>query len=423
LGNLKRQPRLSDPKFPNYSINLMAHLTPTPALEPGQDKTMILNMGPQHPSTHGVLRVLLEIDGETVVRMMPDIGFLHTGIEKTCEAKFYQQVVPLTDRIDYLCPMTNNLCYVLAVEKLLGLEIPPRAQWLRVMMNELTRINSHLVWLGTHAMDIGAMTVFLYCFREREDILRLFEAISGQRMMTSYFRIGGVALDPPLGFFDRLRKFADRFPSRVDEYEGLLTGNPIWQMRTKGVAKISAEDAIALGASGPTLRGSGVDIDLRRDAPYTGYENFKFNVPLGKEGDVFDRYMCRVRELRESIGIVKQALDGIPEGPFKANAPKVVLPDREKMKTQMEALIYHFKIITEGFEVPEGEVYQAIESPRGEMGYYVVSDGGPKPYRVHMRSACLANMQTLPTMCEGRLIADVVAAIGSIDIVLGEIDR
>src|SRR6185503_3980687 len=401
----------------------MAHLTPTPVLEPGQDKTMILNMGPQHPSTHGVLRVLLEIDGETVIRMMPDIGFLHTGIEKTCEAKFYQQVVPLTDRIDYLCPMTNNLCYVLAVEKLLGLEIPPRAQWIRVMMNELTRINSHLVWLGTHAMDIGAMTVFLYCFREREDILRLFEAISGQRMMTSYFRIGGIALEPPLGFFDRLRKFADRFPSRVDQYEGLLTGNPIWKMRTQGVARISAEDAIALGASGPTLRGSGVDIDLRRDMPYSGYENFKFKVPLGKEGDVFDRYMCRVQELRESIGIVKQALEGMPSGPVKANAPKVVLPDREKMKTEMESLIYHFKIITEGFEVPEGEVYQAVESPRGEMGYYVVSDGSSKPYRVHMRSACLANMQTLPTMCEGRLIADVVAAIGSIDIVLGEIDR
>ena len=401
----------------------MAHLSPTPVLEPGQDKTMILNMGPQHPSTHGVLRVLLEIDGETVVRMMPDIGFLHTGIEKTCEAKFYHQVVPLTDRIDYLCPMTNNLCYVLAVEKLLGLEIPPRAQWLRVMMNELTRINSHLVWLGTHAMDIGAMTVFLYCFREREEILRLFEAVSGQRMMTSYFRIGGVALEPPLDFFDRVRKFADIFPSRVDEYEGLLTGNPIWVMRTKGVAKISAEDAIALGASGPTVRGSGVDIDLRRDAPYTGYENFKFKVPLGKEGDVFDRYMCRVAELRESIGIVKQALDGMPSGRVKADAPKVVLPDREKMKTEMEALIYHFKIVTEGFAVPEGEVYQAIESPRGEMGYYVVSDGSSKPYRVHMRSACLANMQTLPKMCEGRLIADVVAAIGSIDIVLGEIDR
>ena len=401
----------------------MAHLSPTVNLDPGQDRTMILNMGPQHPSTHGVLRVILEIDGETVVRMMPDIGYLHTGIEKTCEAKFYHQVVPLTDRIDYLCPLTNNLCYALAVEKLLGLEIPPKAQWLRVMMNELTRINSHLVWLGTHAMDIGAMTVFLYCFREREDILRLFEAVSGQRMMTSYFRIGGVALEPPLGFFDRVRDFADRFPARVDEYEGLLTGNPIWRMRTKGVAKISAEDAVALGATGPTLRGSGVDIDLRRDVPYSGYENFKFKVPLGKEGDVFDRYMCRVQELRESISIVQQALNGMPEGPVKANAPKVVLPDREKMKTEMEALIYHFKIITEGFAVPEGEVYQAVESPRGEMGYYVVSDGSSKPYRVHMRSACLANMQCLPKMCEGKLIADVVAAIGSIDIVLGEIDR
>ena len=401
----------------------MAHLSPTPALEPGQDKTMILNMGPQHPSTHGVLRLLLEIDGETVVRMMPDIGFLHTGIEKTCEAKFYHQVVPLTDRIDYLCPMTNNLCYVLAVEKLLGIEIPPRAQWLRVMMNELTRINSHLVWLGTHAMDIGAMTVFLYCFREREDVLRLFEAISGQRMMTSYFRIGGVALEPPLDFFDRVRKFADRFPSKVDEYEGLLTGNPIWVMRTKGVAHISAEDAIAMGASGPTLRGSGVDLDLRRDMPYTGYENFKFKIPVSQDGDVFARYMCRVAELRESIGIVKQALDGMPSGRVKADAPKVVLPDREKMKTEMEALIYHFKIVTEGFAVPEGEVYQAVESPRGEMGYYIVSDGSAKPYRVHMRSACLANMQTLPKMCEGRLLADVVAAIGSIDIVLGEIDR
>ena len=401
----------------------MAHLMPTRTLEPGQDKTMILNMGPQHPSTHGVLRLILEIDGETVVRMLPDIGFLHTGIEKTCEAKFYQQVVPLTDRIDYLCPMTNNLCYVLAVEKLLGLELPPKAQWLRVMMNELTRINSHLVWLGTHALDMGAMTVFLYCFREREDILRLFEAVSGQRMMTSYFRVGGVALEPPLDFFDRVRKFADRFPSKVDEYEGLLTGNPIWVMRTKGVAKLSAEDAIAIGASGPTLRGSGVDFDLRRDMTYSGYDNFKFKVPVGKDGDVFARYMCRIAELRESISIVKQALDGMPSGPIKANAPKVVLPDREKMKTEMEALIYHFKIITEGFAVPEGEVYQAVESPRGEMGYYIVSDGSAKPYRVHMRSACLANMQALPKMCEGYLLADVVAAIGSIDIVLGEIDR
>ena len=231
----------------------MAHLTPTPVLEPGQDRTMILNMGPQHPSTHGVLRVLLEIDGETVVRLMPDIGYLHTGIEKTCEAKFYQQVVPLTDRIDYLCPMTNNLCYVLAVEKLLGLEIPPKAQWLRVLLNELTRINSHLVWLGTHAMDIGALTVFLYCFREREEVLKMFEMVSGQRMMTSYFRVGGIALEPPLGFFDRVRDFAGYFPEKVDEYENLLTGNPIWGMRTKGVARMTAEDAIALGATGPTL--------------------------------------------------------------------------------------------------------------------------------------------------------------------------
>jgi NADH-quinone oxidoreductase subunit D len=401
----------------------MASLTPTPVLEPGQDRTMILNMGPQHPSTHGVLRVLLEIDGETVVRLMPDIGYLHTGIEKTCEAKFYQQVVPLTDRIDYLCPMTNNLCYVLAVEKLLGLEIPPKAQWLRVLLNEMTRINSHLVWLGTHAMDIGAMTVFLYCFREREELLKMFEAVSGQRMMTSYFRVGGIALEPPLGWFDRVRDFAGYFPEKVDEYENLLTGNPIWLMRTKGVAKMTAEDAIALGATGPTLRGSGVDIDLRRDMPYSSYEKFQFKVPVSQEGDVFARYMCRVQELRESIGIVRQALDGMPEGPIKANAPGIVLPEREQMKTQMESLIYHFKIITEGFAVPAGEVYQAIESPRGEMGYYIVSDGTAKPYRVHMRSACFANLQTLAKMCEGRLIADVVAAIGSIDIVLGEIDR
>jgi len=401
----------------------MGHLTTTPVIEPGQDRTMILNMGPQHPSTHGVLRLILEIDGENVVRMMPDIGYLHTGIEKTCEAKFYQQVVPLTDRIDYLCPMTNNLCYVLAAEKLLGLEIPPRAQWLRVMLNELTRINSHLVWLGTHALDIGAMSVFLYCFREREDLLRIFEMVSGQRMMTSYFRIGGLALEPPLGFLERVKKFADRFPEKVDEYEGLLTSNPIWVERTRKVAYLAPDDAMALGATGPTLRASGVDWDLRRDMPYSGYDQFQFKVPVRSEGDVFARYMVRVEELRESNQIVQQALAGLPEGRIKAEAPKVVLPEREKMKTQMEALIYHFKIITEGFTVPAGEVYQAIESPRGEMGYYIISDGTAKPYRVHMRSPSYVNLQALPKMCEGRLIADVVAAIGSIDIVLGEIDR
>jgi NADH-quinone oxidoreductase subunit D len=272
-------------------------------------------------------------------------------------------------------------------------------------------------------MDIGAMTVFLYCFREREEILKMFEMVSGQRMMTSYFRIGGLALEPPLGFFDRVREFAGYFPEKVDEYENLLTSNPIWVMRTKGIAKISAEDCLALGGTGPTLRGSGIDFDLRRDMPYSSYEKFQFRVPVSQDGDVYARYMCRVQELRESIAIVRQALDGMPEGPVKADAPGIVLPDREKMKTQMESLIYHFKIITEGFAVPAGEVYQAVESPRGEMGYYVVSDGTSKPYRVHMRGACFANLQTLPKMCEGRLLADVVAAIGSIDIVLGEIDR
>ena len=401
----------------------MPEMTPTPVLDAATDQNLIINMGPQHPSTHGVLRLLLEIDGETIVRIMPDIGYLHTGIEKTCEAKFYQQVVPMTDRIDYLCPMTNNLAYCLAVEKLLGLEIPPRAQWIRVLLNELTRINSHLVWLGTHAMDIGAMTVFLYCFRERENILRLFEAVSGQRMMTSYFRIGGVAIEPPLDFFGQVKTFNDAFPEHIDEYENLLTQNPIFVMRTKGVAFLSKQDALALTATGPTLRASGVDVDLRRDAPYTGYENFKFNVPVSADGDVYARYLVRVAELRESQKIVTQALAGMPEGRVKADAPKVVLPDREKMKTEMEALIYHFKIVTEGFTVPAGEVYQAIESPRGEMGYYVVSDGTAKPYRVHMRAPSFANLQTLQKMCQGRLIADVVAAIGSIDIVLGDCDR
>ncbi len=403
----------------------MGHLTQPPVLEPtSQDRTMILNMGPQHPSTHGVLRLILEIDGETVVRMMPDIGYLHTGIEKTYEAKFYQQCVPLADRMDYLAPFSNELGYVLAVEKLLGLEIPERAVWLRVLLTELTRIQSHLVWLGTHALDIGAMTVFLYCFREREDLLRLFEAIGGQRMFTSIFRVGGIAVEPPLDWMARTRKWVESFPAKINEYEDLLTGNPIWQRRIKGVGYLSAEDAIALGACGPTLRASGVDIDLRRDEPYSGYEKFRFNVPVMTDGDVWARYVCRVLEMRESQKICLQALDGMPEaGPLKADAPKVVLPPREAMKTQMESLIYHFKIITEGFTVPAGEVYQAIESPRGEIGFYVVSDGGPKPYRVHVRAPSFANLQALPKMCEGRLIADVVAAIGSIDIVLGDVDR
>ena len=397
-------------------------LKPRPEEGP-KDRTMVLNMGPQHPSTHGVLRLVIEIDGETVLKVVPDIGYLHTGIEKTCEAKFYQQVVPMTDRIDYLCPMTNNLVYCLAVEKLLQIEIPARAQWIRVLMNELTRLNSHLVWLGTHAMDIGALTVFLYTFREREEILRIFEAVSGQRMMTSYFRVGGLALEPPLNLFDRIQKFINILPEKIDEYQNLLVGNPIWMGRLKGVGHLSAEDAIALGVTGPPLRASGVDWDLRRDMPYSSYEKFQFKVPVSNGCDVWARYIIRIDEMRESVKICQQALDGMPEGEIKANAPKVVLPDREKMKTEMESLIYHFKIVTEGFTVPAGQVFQAVESPRGVMGYYVVSDGTAKPYRVHMRNPSFASLQALQKMCEGRLIADVVAVIGSIDIVLGEIDR
>ncbi len=426
MAPLTVDPVLLDPNQTNSSlsdvINESARHNEINA-NTSKDQTMVLNMGPQHPSTHGVLRLLLEIDGETVIKCAPDIGYLHTGIEKTCEAKFYQQVVPLTDRIDYLCPMTNNLAYCLAVEKLIGMEIPERAEYLRVMLNELTRIQSHLVWLGTHALDLGALTMFLYCFREREELMRIFENVSGQRMMTSYFRVGGLALDPPIDFYAQVQAFLKMMPSKIDEYENLLSGNPIWIGRTKGVGHLTAEEAIALGVTGPPLRASGVDWDLRRDMPYSGYEKFQFNVPVSNDGDVWARYVVRMMEMRESIKIAQQALDGLPSGPIAADAPKIVLPDREKMKTQMESLIHHFKIVTEGFAVPAGQVFQAVESPRGEMGYYVVSDGTAKPYRVHMRNPSFATLQALETMCKGKLLADVVAVIGSIDIVLGEIDR
>ena len=304
-----------------------------PLLEPrkeegANDRTMVLNMGPQHPSTHGVLRLVLEIDGETVLRIVPDIGFLHTGIEKTCEAKFYQQVVPMTDRIDYLSPMSNNLCYCLAVEKLLQLEIPERAQYLRVLLNELTRLQSHLVWLGTHAMDIGALTVFLYCFREREELLKIFEHVSGQRMMTSYFRIGGVSLEPPIDFYERVQNLLKTMPARIDQYQNLLSGNPIWISRTQGVGRLSAADAIALGVTGPPLRASGVDWDLRRDMPYSGYEKFQFKVPVSQDGDVWARYVLRMEEMRESVKICQQALDGMPEGPIKADQRSFCLTGR-----------------------------------------------------------------------------------------------
>ncbi len=386
-------------------------------------RRMTLNMGPQHPSTHGVLRLVLDLDGETIVASQPDIGYLHTGIEKEFEVKNYQQAVTLTDRIDYLAPLSNNLCYCLAVEKLLGIEIPPMAQWTRVMLTELTRLNSHLVWLGTHAIDIGAMSVFLYCFREREDILRIFEMYSGQRMMTSYFRIGGLALEPPRGWQKRVKSFIDVFPSRVDEYEELLTNNRIWIGRTKGVGRISIEDMLDLGVTGPMLRAAGLQWDIRKSQPYSSYEKFDFEIPTRTENDVYARYLVRIEEMRQSARIIKQALEGMPEGRWAADAPHVVLPEREKMKTQMEALIYHFKIVTEGFRVPAGEVYQTIESPRGEVGYYVVSDGTAKPYRVHVRGPSFGNLQAIPCMIQGTLIADVIASIGSMDFVLGDADR
>ena len=386
-------------------------------------RRMTLNMGPQHPSTHGVLRLVLDLDGETIVASQPDIGYLHTGIEKEFEVKNYQQAVTLTDRIDYLAPLSNNLCYCLAVEKLLAIEIPPMAQWTRVMLTELTRLNSHLVWLGTHAIDIGAMSVFLYCFREREDILRIFEMYSGQRMMTSYFRIGGLALEPPRGWQKRVKSFIDVFPSRVDEYEELLTNNRIWIGRTKGVGRISIEDMLDLGVTGPMLRAAGLQWDMRKSEPYSSYEKFDFEVPTRTENDVYARYLVRIEEMRQSARIIKQALEGMPAGRWTADAPHVVLPEREKMKTEMEALIYHFKIVTEGFRVPAGEVYQTIESPRGEVGYYVVSDGTAKPYRVHVRGPSFGNLQAIPCMIQGTLIADVIASIGSMDFVLGDADR
>jgi NADH-quinone oxidoreductase subunit D len=399
-------------------------MTTTVETATGATKTMVLNMGPQHPSTHGVLRVLLELDGETVVRAVPDLGYLHTGIEKSCEDKTYSQAITLTDRMDYLNPLGNNLVYCMAVEKLLGLEIPKRAQYVRVLLVELQRISSHLVWLGTHALDLGAMSVFLYCFREREEILKIFELFSGQRMMTSYIRIGGLALEPPAGWRTAVDRFLKMMPSRIDEYETLLTNNRIWMGRTKGVGYISAEDAVALSMTGPTLRAAGIPYDNRRMFPYSSYEEFEFDVPTRTDSDCFGRYMVRVAEMRESLKIARQAMSKITDdGPHKAEAPGIIPPAREKMKTEMEALIYHFKIFTEGFSPAPGEAFVTVESPRGELGCFVASDGSPKPLRVHFRSPSYINLQALPKLIEGQLIADVVACIGTIDIILGDVDR
>jgi len=387
------------------------------------DTQMTISMGPQHPSTHGVLRLELVLDGEMVIKATPDIGYLHTGMEKLFEYKKYQQGIVITDRMDYLNPLGNNLAYVMAAEKLLDLEIPERAQTIRVLMCELQRIASHLVWLGTHALDIGAMTVFFYCFREREKILNIIEAASGGRLTPSYFRIGGLMMDLPAGFERRVNQFLEAFPKAVDEFHTLLSGNKIFQRRTQGVGRISAEDAIDWGLSGPCLRGSGVNLDIRRANPYSSYEQYDFEVPTEPDGDVWARYMVRMREMRESHKIVRQALSRLKSGPVKADAPKVVLPDREAMKKHMDALIHHFLIIAEGFDVPAGEVYHPIEASKGELGVYMKSNGGPKPSRVHVRGPSFVNLSALPQMSEGEMVADIVAVIGSLDIVLGEIDR
>ena len=391
--------------------------------EAATQQVMSINMGPQHPSTHGVLRLILELDGETVVKATPHIGFLHRGVEKLAEYKTYHQFITLTDRLDYLAPLSNNLGYVLAVEKLLNIEAPKRSQYIRIILCELTRIQSHLLWLATHALDIGAMTVYFYCFRERETINDIFEMAAGARMNLSYFRIGGVARDLPDGFVEKVREFVNDFPARLRDYETLLTKNKIWLMRTKDVGVISAEDAINYGLSGPSIRGSGVKWDVRKSEPYSSYDEMDFIVPVGQNGDVYDRYIVRLEEMRQSNEIVRQAMDTIPKGKFIAELPDVTLPQKENLKKSMEALIHHFKVVTGGICPPVGEVYACVEAPKGELGFYIVSDGTKNPYRVKIRPPSFVNLEGLQKMVEGHLIADVVAVIGSLDIVLGEIDR
>lgn len=402
------------------TLDELRHLVSERAIE---GETMLLNMGPQHPSTHGVLRLLLELDGETVVNCIPDIGFLHTGIEKNMEVKTYEKAAVMTDRLDYLNNLGNNLAYCLAIEKLAELDVPPRAQVIRVLLTELQRIASHLVWLGTHALDLAAMSVFLYCFREREMILDIFEMCSGQRMMTTFFRHGGLWRDVPVEFEDAVRQFLGIFPARIDEYEALLTKNPIFLDRTKKIGVISGEEALRWGVTGPSLRASGVNFDLRKAHPYSGYEQYDFQVPTQTDGDTYARYLVRMEELRQSVRIVQQALNNIPPGPVRSDNRKFVPPPRAELGTSMEAVIHHFKLWTEGFEVPKGAVYMAVESPRGELGVYLESDGSPKPHRVHWRTPSFVNLQVLPLLAKGHLVADLVALIGTIDIVLGDTDR
>jgi NADH-quinone oxidoreductase subunit D len=386
-------------------------------------ETMVLNMGPQHPSTHGVLRLLLELDGETIVRCNPDIGFLHTGIEKNMESKRYEQAIVMPDRMDYLNNLGNNLCFVLAIEKLIDIDVPERAQAIRVILAELQRIASHLIFLASHSLDLAAQSLFLYCFREREIILDIFEMCSGARMMTSYFRPGGLWRDVPAEFEAAVREFIKLFPKRIQQYEDMLTKNPLYIDRTRGIGAISREDAVLWGLSGPALRAAGEAFDLRRAIPYSGYERYDFEVPVGTRGDTYDRYIMRIAEMRQSLRIIGQALDNLPAGPWRSDNRKFVPPPRSELSHSMEALIHHFKLWTEGFPAPKGAVYVPVESARGELGCYLVGDGGPYPYRVHFQPPSLSNLQVLPVLAEGSLVADLVAIISSLDPILGDVDR
>ena len=391
--------------------------------DPLAPETITLNMGPSHPSTHGVLRLVVELDGEVVKKVVPHVGYLHRGMEKIAESMTYHQFIPYTDRLDYLAPLSNNVAFVLAVEKLIGLEVPPRCRAIRVLCCEIARISAHLLWLGTGALDLGAATVFFHTFRERETLYNLIELITGTRLTTSHPRVGGLARDLPPKLIPELKEFLRRFPAQVDEYEKLLTRNRIWLKRTQDVGKISAEDAIDLGMTGPNLRGSGVEFDLRKAFPYSGYEQYDFEVPVGSVGDAYDRYLVRIEEMRQSARILNQVADHMPEGPINADDPKVVLPPKQKVLTSMEELIHQFIIVTEGIPAPTGEIYHAIEAPKGELGFYVKSEGEKSPYRLKIRSPSFVSLQGIPLMAEGLMVSDLIAVVASLDPVMGEVDR
>jgi NADH-quinone oxidoreductase subunit D len=405
------------------SVLRIPHLPEDVDEVPTEDETMIINMGPQHPSTHGVLRVMMELDGETVLRSKPVMGYLHTGMEKTGEDLTYLQGPTNVTRMDYVSPLFNELVFSLATEALLGIEIPPRATWIRMLMCELNRMSSQVLWLATNGMDLGAISMMIYGFRERESILAFFEKTTGLRMNHNYIRPGGVAVDLPDGWRDDVLAILKAFPPRLKEYDTLLTGQPIWRERTQGVGIITAEECIALGITGPILRSTGVPWDLRRTMPYMYYDQMDFDVIVGNYGDTFDRYAIRLNEIRESIKIVHQILDRMPSGDYRVQDKKVTPPPRARIDESMEALIHHFKIFTEGYKVPEGEVYVAVESPRGELGCYLVSDGSSKPYRLHIRGPSFVNLQALPHMIRGGLVADAVAVISTVDPIMGEVDR